>query len=98
MLKKKNTISAMCVLMAMLMLLLSVALPVSAESEKLTADSTVQIPVNPEDKIDSTLKEKMSTASPEEKIPVTIWYTDVDQAQIDTLTAEKVGFSAEEVA
>ncbi|MBQ4569907.1 MAG: S8 family serine peptidase [Ruminococcus sp.] len=97
MLNKKNTISALCMLMAMLMVLLSVSMPVSAESERLTADSTAQIPVNPEDKIDSALKEKMSTASPEEKIPVAIWYTDVDQAEIDTLTAEKVGFSAEEV-
>ncbi len=98
MLNKKNTISAMCVLIAMLMVLLSVALPVSAESEKITSDSTVQIPVNPENKIDSVLKEKMATASPEEKIPVAIWYTDVDQAQIDTLTAEKVDFSVDEVA
>lgn len=70
------------------MILLSLTLPVSALS--LSA-------ANSQDKIDATLKEKMATASPDEKIPVAIWYEDVDQNKIDTLTAKEVGFSEEEI-
>ena len=70
------------------MILLSLTLPIGALS--LSA-------ANSQDKIDATLKEKMATASPDEKIPVAIWYEDVDQNKIDTLTAKEVGFSEEEI-
>lgn len=97
MLRKKNIISAMCVFMAMLMVLLSVALPVSAESENLTIDSMVQIPVKPEDKIDSVLKEKMANATAEEKIPVAIWFEDIDRYELDIAVQEKCGISKDEI-
>lgn len=99
MLKRKNTYSVICVFMAVLMIVLSVVSPVGALSETLTTEeATLKPSVNPEDKIDSALKEKMAEASPDEKIPVAIWYEDIDQEQVDTLTTQKVGFSQEEVA
>ena len=74
--------------LAVLLIALSAIAPVGAvESVK----------VNPESKIDSVLKEKMETASPDEKIPVAIWYEDVDQNQIDILTENEVGVKKEEI-
>lgn len=95
---KKTFISVISVFMAMLMVLVNLSLPVGALSDEIVADSTVKPIVKPEDKIDPVLKEKMETASPDEKIPVAIWYTDVDQKEIDKMTAQKVGYSKDDVA
>ena len=62
---KKSLISIVSVFMAVLMVLLSIAMPVGALSDELVADSTAQLVTKPE-KIDSALKEKMATASPDE--------------------------------
>ena len=71
---KKITCSLMCVFLAVLLIALSAIAPVGAvESVK----------VNPESKIDPALKEKMETASPDEKIPVYIWYDDIDHKQVE---------------
>ncbi len=49
-------------------------------------------------KIDPALLEKMETASPDEKIPVAIWYTDIDQDNVDKLTVNKVGYTQDDIA
>ncbi len=87
--KSKMLCAITSVLMAFLLFVLSVSAPVGALSTVATANKN---------KIDSALKEKMATASPDEKIPVAIWYADVDQDNIDKLTAEKVGFTQDDVA
>lgn len=49
-------------------------------------------------KIAPVLLKKMETASPDEKIPVAIWYTDIDQENVDKLTVDKVGRSQDDIA
>lgn len=92
MLKSKLFLSALSFMLATLMLLLS--LPVAATTVTETA-STATSEVS---KIDPALLEVMSEASPDEKIPVSIWYSDIDQREVDTLTATKVGFDKDNVA
>lgn len=77
------------VLMAVLLVALSVSIPIGALDTVTTSNKN---------KIDSVLREKMAEASDNEKIPVAIWYSDVDQDNIDKLTAQKVGFTREDVA
>ena len=70
---KKITCSLICVFLAVLLIALSAIAPVGAvESVK----------VNPESKIDSALKEKMETASPDEKIKVSVWVRDIDKQEV----------------
>ncbi len=87
--RTKMICSITSVLMAVLLIALSVSAPIGA-LDTLTASN--------EDKIDSVLKEKMAEASENEKIPVAIWYSDVDQDNIDKITAQKVGFTQDDVA
>ncbi|MBQ8001312.1 MAG: S8 family serine peptidase [Ruminococcus sp.] len=86
---QKLSCAVTSMVLAIVLMVLSVCAPIGA----LETVSTTN-----EDKIDSALKEKMATASPDEKIPVAIWYADVDQDNIDKLTAEKVGFTQDDVA
>lgn len=87
--KKRYTLSTISILLITIMLCTFLVLPVSAISEaKATALA----------KIDSTLLEKMESTLPNEKIPVAIWYADIDQTQVDSLTKEKVGFSQDDIA
>jgi len=91
--------SLISMFMAVLIVVLSVSVPVNAVDNMITTEeSDFKTMTKSTDKIDSVLKEKMEQASPDERIAVAIWYEDVDQEQIDTLTAQKVGFSQEEVA
>lgn len=93
----KNFISVISVFMAVLMVLVNLSLPVGALSDEIVADSTVQPIVKPEDKIDATLKEKMETASPDEKIPVAIWFEDIDKEKLEATVEKNCGISKEDV-
>lgn len=99
MLHKKCIYSVISVIMAVVMVVLSALSPVGAIGDIIADDEATLNPgTNNADKIDPALKEKMAEASPDEKIPVAIWYEDIDQEQVDELTTQKVGFSQEEVA
>lgn len=94
---KKKFISVISVFMAMLMVLVNLSLPVGALSDEIVADSTVKPIVKPEDKIDPVLKEKMETASPDEKIPVAIWFEDIDKEMLEATVEKNCGISKEAV-
>lgn len=83
----------LCAVTSVLMAVLLIALSVSAPIDALDTITTSN-----QNKIDSVLREKMAEASGNEKIPVAIWYSDVDQDNIDKLTAQKVGFTRDDVA
>lgn len=85
----KYKFSAICILLIMTMLSSFLILPVSAATE---AEAKALA------KIDPVLLEKMETASPDEKIPVAIWYTDIDQEKVDKLTVDKVGYTQNDIA
>lgn len=85
----KYKFSAICILLIMTMLSSFLILPVSAATE---AEAKALA------KIDPVLLEKMETASPDEKIPVAIWYTDIDQEKVDKLTVDKVGYTQDDIA
>lgn len=89
MLRNKAIYSLVSMTLAIIMVVLPVATPISAVDFVSATKQT---------KIDPLLREKMAEASADEKIPVAIWYTDVDQTQIDSLTKDRVGFDAESVA
>ena len=89
MLRNKMICSLVSMTLAIIMVVLPVATPISAVDFTSASKQT---------KIDPLLREKMAEASADEKIPVAIWYTDVDQTQIDSLTKDRVGFDAESVA
>lgn len=89
MLRNKAIYSLVSMTLAIIMIVLPVATPISAVDFVSASKQT---------KIDPLLREKMAEASADEKIPVAIWYTDVDQTQIDSLTKDRVGFDAESVA
>lgn len=61
----KKLMSFVSIFMAVLMVFVNLSLPVGALDSTIDADATVQMPTNPEDKIDPVLKEKMETASPD---------------------------------
>lgn len=86
---KKIKISAICILLITTILCSFLILPVSAATE---ADAKALA------KIDSVLLEKMETSTPDEKIPVAIWYSDIDQEKVDKLTVDKVGYTQEEIS
>lgn len=99
MLKKKSTYSFISVFMAVLMIVLSVVSPVGALSETLTTEEvTLKPSVNPEDKIDPALKEKMAEASPDEKIPVAIWLEDIDKEELETTVEQTCGIAKADVS
>ncbi len=85
----KYKISAICILLIMTILSSFLILPVNAATE---AEAKALA------KIDPVLLEKMETASPDEKIPVAIWYTDIDQEKVDKLTVDKVGYTQDDIA
>lgn len=87
--KNKYSLSIIGILLILAMLCSFLALPVSAAAEAEAAALA---------KIDPALLEKMETASPDEKIPVAIWYTDIDQDNVDKLTVDKVGFTQDDIA
>ncbi|MDO4419362.1 MAG: hypothetical protein Q4B92_03265 [Ruminococcus sp.] len=87
--KNKYSLSIIGILLILAMLYSFLALPVSAAAE---AEASALA------KIDPALLEKMETASPDEKIPVAIWYTDIDQDNVDKLTANKVGYTQDDIA
>ena len=87
--KNKYSLSTVSILLIFAILCSFLTLPVSAAAE---AESKALA------KIDSALLEKMETALPDEKIPVAIWYKDIDQDNVDELTAEKVGFTQDDIA
>ena len=92
---KKTFISVISVFMAMLMVLLNFSLPVGALTDEIVADDIAKPIINPEDKIDATLKEKMETASPDEKIPVAIWFEDIDKETLEAEVEKTCGISKE---
>lgn len=97
--KNKMICSLTSVFLAVLMIMLGALSPIGAVGNmEITEDTTVKPVVNSADKIDPALKEIIAEASPDEKIPVAIWYEDIDQEQVDMLTTQKVGFSEEEIA
>ncbi len=87
--KFKNLLSIIGILLILAMISAFLTLPVSA---------TVDAEATGLAKIDPILLEKMETASPDEKIPVAIWYTDIDQNNVDALTVDKVGFTQDDIA
>lgn len=82
----KYKFSVLSILLIMAMLCSFVILPVSAAEE---AEALA--------KIDSGLIEKMETVMSDEKIPVAIWYTDINQDSVDELTVNKVGYSKDDI-
>lgn len=87
--KRRNTLSIISILLVSVILCSFWVLPVSAVAEADVASLA---------KLDSALREKIETASPDEKIPVAIWYTDIDQGEVDKLTFEKVGYTQDDIA
>ena len=87
--KRRNTLSIICILLVSAIFCSFWVLPVSA---------VVEAEAKALAKIDSALYEKMKTALPDEIIPVAIWYKDIDQTQVDKLTEEKIGFSKDDIA
>ena len=69
MLKKKNIISIASLFMAVVMVILSGILPVSA-SENEIIDSS--------EKISNSLKEKLIDMNDEDLIAVSVWFSDID--------------------
>ena len=63
-------------------------LPVLAESVTALDDNK---PVTAESKISESLKEIMKEADAEEKIPVWIWYADINQEEVDNQTYKMTG-------
>lgn len=86
--KRRNTLSIICILLVSAILCSFWVLPVSAVAEAEAASLA---------KLDLALREKIETTSPDEKIPVAIWYTDIDQSKVDRLTFEKVGYSQDDI-
>ena len=98
MLRKKSLYSLISVFIAVLMIVLSALSPVGALSGTITNNDTAQKPVtNISDKIDSVLKEKMAEASPEEKIPVAIWFSDIDKEELETEVEKTCGISKRDI-
>ena len=98
MLKKKLSCSFICVFMAVLMIALSVFSPVGAIDDTLSTEEVALNPsANNNDKIDSTLKEKMAEASPDEKIPVAIWLEDINKEELETKVEQTCGISKADV-
>ena len=87
--KKRYTLSIISILLISTILCSFWGLPVSAAAE---SEAMARA------KIELTLLEKMESTSSNERIPVAIWYKDIDQTQVDSLTKEKVGFSQDNIA
>ena len=68
-------------------------LPTLAESVTALDDEIVVLSVS---KISAELLEKMEAANENERIPVWVWYKDIDQDDVDELTSTRVGYTAEE--
>ncbi len=86
---KKLYFSTICILLITTILCSLYILPVSAITEAKASAL---------EKIHPALQEKMETALPNEKIPVAIWYKDIDQDNVDKLTIDKVGFTQDDIA
>lgn len=54
--------------------------------------------ISNDSKIDSYLSEKLEAASPNELIPVHIWYKDIDQNLVEQSVEKECGFTKEELA
>ena len=80
--------------MILVLAILTVSIPpVLAES---VSNLDENEPVSAENKISDILKEKMEEADEDEKIPVWIWYEDIDQDNVDRITESRAGYTAEE--
>ncbi len=80
MLSKKTFCAVISMLMAVLLMIMSVSVPVGALSQSATKDEV---------KIDAVLQDKIFTSSPDEKIPVYIWYADIDHKSVEKEVKEK---------
>lgn len=77
------------VLMAVLLVALSVSVPIGALDTITTSN---------QNKIDATLKEKMAEASDNQRIPVYIWYTDIDHDLVEKEVKEKTNLTLDDLS
>lgn len=54
--------------------------------------------INPNEKISSSLSTKMNEMNADEYIPVYIWYQDINQNEVDSLTDKEIGYSKKEIS
>ncbi|MCL1903926.1 MAG: hypothetical protein FWF94_05875 [Oscillospiraceae bacterium] len=93
---KRIRILSVCLALSMLFCTLVTSGAEIADSktkEKIVTDLEEVIEISPEDKIDPALQEIMENSKATEKIPVSIWLTDIDQEAVDRTVERKTGLT-----